>query len=42
MREQRMGDWRLQGQDRYLKGALLCLAAYTPYPEGWDHDHCEF
>jgi len=37
-----MFDWRLQGQERYLKGADLCWATYKPYREGWDHDHCEF
>ena len=34
-----MSDWRLQGQERYLKGVDLCWATY----EGiWEHDHCEF
>lgn len=37
-----MADWRLQGQERYLKGVELCWAKYTPYRPGWDHDHCEF
>lgn len=35
-------DWRLQGQDQYLKGAALTWSKYTKYREGWDHDHCEF
>ena len=37
-------DWRLQGQERYLKGATLVRRSYRRYarnPE-WDHDHCEF
>lgn len=35
-------DWRLQGQERFLKGASLKLTLWsTPNPE-WDHDHCEF
>jgi hypothetical protein len=37
-----MADWRLQGQERYLKGVPLRRAAYRPYREGWDHDHCAF
>jgi hypothetical protein len=37
-----MADWRLQGQERYLKAVELCWATYKPYREGWDHDHCEF
>ena len=37
-----MADWRLQGQERYLKGVELCWDMYKPYREGWDHDHCEF
>lgn len=37
-------DWRLQGQERYLKGVALALRKYqrfAPNPS-WDHDHCEF
>ncbi|HVJ67123.1 MAG TPA: hypothetical protein VM510_04005 [Caulifigura sp.] len=35
-------DWRLQGQENYLHGAVLTWAEYrTPSPQ-WDHDHCEF
>lgn len=37
-------DWRLQEQERYLKGETLSLRTYRRYesnPE-WDHDHCEF
>jgi hypothetical protein len=37
-----MPDWRLQGQERYLKGVKLYWVKYTLYREGWDHDHCEF
>jgi len=37
-----MDDWRLQGQERFLKGVELRWATYKPYREGWDHDHCEF
>jgi len=37
-----MTDWRLQGQERFLKGVELRRAEYRPYREGWEHDHCEF
>jgi len=37
-----MTDWRLQGQERFLKGVLLEKKQYQRYREGWDHDHCEF
>ena len=40
--ENSVSDWRLQGQERYLKGVELCWSRYEPYREGWDHDHCEF
>lgn len=36
------GDWRPNGQERYLQGAVFGWAAYQPYRPGWDHDHCEF
>ena len=37
-------DWRLSGQERYLKGATLVRQAYKRYAKNpqWDHDHCEF
>lgn len=35
-------DWRLQGQERYLQGAVLVRLRYTPPRPDWDHDHCEF
>ncbi len=35
-------DWRLQGQENYLKGVSLTFKTYSKYREGWDHDHCEF
>ena len=37
-------DWRLQGQERYLKGAVLIRQPYRRYAKnpGWDHDHCAF
>ena len=37
-----MMDWRLQGQEKYLKGVSLYRKLYEPYRAGWDHDHCEF
>ncbi len=35
-------DWRLQGQERYLKGITLYWRQYSRYSEDWDHDHCAF
>ena len=35
-------DWRLQGQESYLKGVKLIPHKYQPDTKGWDHDHCEF
>ncbi len=37
-------DWRLQGQETYLRGVELCWRTYRRYPRNpdWDHDHCEF
>jgi hypothetical protein len=40
MREE--DDWRLQGQETYLKDITLFWKTYTRYSESWDHDHCEF
>lgn len=37
-----MSDWRLQGQEAFLRGAALRRVEYKPYRTGWDHDHCEF
>lgn len=37
-----MGDWRLQGQEKYLKNASLMYSKYKKYSKTWDHDHCEF
>jgi hypothetical protein len=35
-------DWRLQSQEKYLKGATLSWKQYARPSESWDHDHCEF
>jgi hypothetical protein len=35
-------DWRMQGQERYLKGIELCRSRYKPASPQWDHDHCAF
>ena len=35
-------DCRLQGQERYLQGAVLQLRRYSASGANWDHDHCEF
>lgn len=40
--EDEMEDWRLQGQEKYLKGVVLQRKKYQRYRENWEHDHCEF
>jgi hypothetical protein len=40
--ERLMTDWRLQGQESYLKNAELWFCDYEPFRAGWEHDHCEF
>ena len=37
-------DWRLQGQENYLKRITLIYQNYGQFKENenWDHDHCEF
>jgi hypothetical protein len=37
-------DWRLEGQERYLHGAVLHHRPYRRPPNNpnWDHDHCSF
>jgi hypothetical protein len=35
-------DWRLQGQEGYLKGVTLHWSRWTIPKPDWDHDHCEF
>ena len=35
-------DWRLQGQEEYLKGETLYYKKYTKYSDEWEHEHCEF
>ena len=35
-------DWRLMGQESYLAGRSWCFRRWTPYRNGWDHDHCDF
>ncbi len=37
-------DWRLSGQEKYLKGAKLICRKYRQNPKnpGWNHDHCDF
>ena len=35
-------DWRLTGQEKYLKGVTLYWRQYTRWSESWEHDHCEF
>ena len=35
-------DWRLQGQEKYLKGHKMMRLPYFRWSETWDHEHCEF
>lgn len=35
-------DWRLLGQDRFLKHSTLTMKHWRQYSSNWDHDHCEF
>jgi hypothetical protein len=37
-----LDDWRLRGQERYLRGAVLVWKRYRARSESWDHDHCSF
>ena len=34
-------DWRLQGQETYLRGLAWKYSNWRLTREGWDHDHCE-
>ena len=42
MAEDASTDWRLQGQEKYLKNATLRRKSWSQIPKGPDHDHCEF
>jgi hypothetical protein len=35
-------DWRMMGQERYLKGVRLVRSKWVQLSDNWDHDHCEF
>ena len=35
-------DWRLLGQEKYLKGKALAYRRWKRPRPDWDHDHCEF
>ncbi len=35
-------DWRLQGQEDYLRDTVFCFKPYEAFNAIWDHDHCEF
>jgi hypothetical protein len=35
-------DWRLRGQQKYLRGLGLVRRRWSQTREGWDHDHCQF
>lgn len=37
------GDWRLNGQEKYLFGAKIVKVKVSfPHPDECDHQHCEF
>lgn len=36
------GDWRLTGQQRYLRGVELIWSGYRARSPEWEHDHCTF
>ncbi len=38
----RSNDWRLHGQERYLRRVPLQFVAWSSVRAEWDHDHCEF
>lgn len=40
--EDALDDWRLGGQESYLRGASLVWRRYRARSETWDHDHCVF
>jgi hypothetical protein len=35
-------DWRLHGQEKYLRGRPWSRRRYSASRPGWDHDHCSF
>jgi hypothetical protein len=35
-------DWRLHGQEKYLRGKAFVRRIWRETRSGWDHDHCEF
>jgi hypothetical protein len=37
-----INDWRLQGQEKYLKGEILFYKQYADRKTETNHDHCEF
>lgn len=39
---QEENDWRLRGQETYLKNITLWRKKYTRRRANWEHDHCEF
>jgi hypothetical protein len=35
-------DWRRNGQEEYLQGAVFVWRPFHAVSAEWDHDHCEF
>ncbi len=38
----RSTDWRLRGQERYLKGQSVRLQKFQIRNADWEHEHCIF
>ncbi len=38
----RENDWRLQGQETYLRDKTLYHKKYVKFSDEWEHEHCEF
>jgi hypothetical protein len=36
------GDWRIMGQEKYLKKVTLKWTKWRMLKPSWDHDHCSF
>lgn len=35
-------DWRLMGQEEYLRDRSFLSRTYQPYSPTWEHEHCDF
>lgn len=39
---EKLNDWRLMGQEKFLEGKTLVQKPYVIRKPRWEHDHCEF